>query len=195
MDAAERGAELVSQLMAVSRTQPLAPQAIDCRGFLEGLVPMLRRTLSRDIEVELDLAPGELCCRADPTQLTSAMLNLCINARNAMPEGGRLTLRAGRATGRCGGDMIVLGVEDTGEGMSAQTRARALEPFFTTKPAGEGSGLGLSMVYGFAAQSGGRMEIESEEGQGARISVWLPPADRCPSAPDVPQRPSRSRPG
>ncbi|MFZ5721159.1 MAG: ATP-binding protein [Pseudomonadota bacterium] len=185
LEAAERGADLVGQLMTVSRTQSLAPQSIDCRAFLNGLIPMLSRTLPCDIEVTLDVAPGELCCRADPTQLTSALLNLCINARDAMPGGGRLTLGARRAAGPCGGEMVVLSVEDTGEGMSAQTRTQALEPFFTTKPAGKGSGLGLSMVYGFAAQSGGRMEIESEEGEGARVSIWLPRAARCPQVQDA----------
>jgi PAS domain S-box-containing protein len=184
LDAAERGAELVSQLLAVARSQPLAPQSIECNRFLEGLLPMLRRTLGRGIEVDLCGGPEGACCLADLTQLTSAMLNLCINARDAMPAGGRLTLRVDREAGRHGApDLVVLGVEDTGEGMSAQTRAQALEPFFTTKPAGKGSGLGLSMVYGFAVQSGGRLEIESEPGYGTRVSLALPQA---PSGSDIP---------
>lgn len=174
LEAAERGADLVSQLMAVSRTQPLTPQAIDCHRFLESLLPILQRTLGKDIDVRMQAAPGDVCCSADLTQLTSAMLNLCINARDAMPDGGRLTLGAARA-----GEVAVLSVEDTGEGMSPQTRARALEPFFTTKAEGKGSGLGLSMVYGFAVQSGGRLEIESEEGAGTRVALCLPATSPC----------------
>jgi CheY-like chemotaxis protein len=144
---------------------------------------MLRRTLGRGIEVELNAGPQDACCLADPTQLTSAMLNLCINARDAMPAGGVLSLSVEREAGRHGApDLVVLSVEDTGEGMSAQTRAQALEPFFTTKPPGKGSGLGLSMVYGFAVQSGGRLEIESEPGGGTRIRLALPQAASCPQA-------------
>jgi PAS domain S-box-containing protein len=179
MEAAERGAELVSQLMAVSRTQPLAPQTVSCNRFLEALLPILRRTLSKGIEVRLEAAPEEVCCLADLTQLTSAMLNLSINARDAMPNGGTLVLRAARS-----GEMVTLSVDDTGEGMTPQTRARALEPFFTTKPEGKGSGLGLSMVYGFAVQSGGRLEIDSREGAGTRVTLSLPAtASACPELP------------
>ncbi|MBU1377637.1 MAG: PAS domain S-box protein [Alphaproteobacteria bacterium] len=178
LEAAERGAELVSQLMSVSRTQSLTPRTVNCNRFLEALLPILTRTFSKDIEVRMVAAADEVCCLADPTQLTSAMLNLCINARDAMPGGGRLTLRAVRA-----GDGVVLSVEDTGEGMSAQTQARALEPFFTTKPEGKGSGLGLSMVYGFAVQSGGRLEIDSAEGSGTRIALCLPATTDCAELP------------
>jgi hypothetical protein len=176
LDAAERGAELVSRLLAFARSQPLAPQPVDCGKFLSALLPVLQRTLGRDIVVTVDAAGGQLRCLADLTQLTSAMLNLCINARDAMPAGGRLVLRASREDiGQPDGTgCIVLAVEDSGEGMSAQTRARALEPFFTTKPEGAGSGLGLSMVHGFASQSGGRLEIESEPGLGTRVRVFLP---------------------
>lgn len=183
LEAAERGAELVSQLLAVSRTQPLAPQTVNCDRFLEGLLPMLRRTLSKGIEVRLEAASEEVCCLADLTQLTSAMLNLSINARDAMPNGGTLTLRVGRA-----GDMVTLSVGDTGEGMTAQTRARALEPFFTTKPEGKGSGLGLSMVYGFAIQSGGRLEIDTREGAGTQVTLCLPAA--ASAGPELPVGPA-----
>jgi PAS domain S-box-containing protein len=177
LEAAQRGAELVSQLMAVSRTQPLAPQAIEGAGFLEGLLPMLKRTLGGHIDVVTAPVDGEICCLADKTQLTSAMLNLCINARDAMPEGGRLTLSA-----RADGDMVIFSVADTGEGMSPAVRARALEPFFTTKPEGQGSGLGLAMVYGFAMQSGGRLDIASEEGEGTTVSLSLPRTTPCERA-------------
>jgi len=184
LEAAERGAELVSQLMAVSRTQSLAPQTVNCNRFLEALLPILKRTLSKDIVVEMAPAEGEVCCLADLTQLTSAMLNLCINARDAMPEGGRLTLSAAAAkSDEAAADFVVFSVEDTGEGMSPQTRARALEPFFTTKPEGKGSGLGLSMVYGFAVQSGGRLEIDTAQGLGTKVSVSLPRTGPCAEAP------------
>jgi PAS domain S-box-containing protein len=176
LDAAERGAELVSRLLAFARTQPLAPQAVDCNKFLDALAPILRRTISSDIKIKVEAPDGELRCVADLTQLTSAVLNLCINARDSMPGGGRLTIRATRQ-GKLGGEepaFIVLSIQDTGEGMSQQIRARALEPFFTTKPEGQGSGLGLSMVHGFVSQSGGRMEIESEPGRGSCVRLYLP---------------------
>ncbi|MBW8813136.1 MAG: response regulator [Caulobacterales bacterium] len=195
LEAAERGAELVSQLMAVSRTQPLTPQTVDCNRMLEGLLPMLQRTLSRDITVRLEPWPDPICCRADLTQLTSAMLNLCINARDAMPEGGRLILRAARQEGP-DGPMAALSVEDTGEGMTPEVRARATEPFFTTKPEGAGSGLGLSMVYGFAAQSGGRLDIESAPGRGSRVTIRLPQAlDAAPDPGATRLSPATPRPG
>ncbi|HEY0650526.1 PAS domain S-box protein [Phenylobacterium sp.] len=181
LEAAQRGAELVSQLMAVSRTQSLAPQTINCNRFLEGLLPMLKRTLGGQIEVWMTPAASDICCLADLTQLTSAMLNLCINARDAMPEGGRLTLGAATAPGDDG--PVVFSVADTGEGMSPAVRARALEPFFTTKPEGKGSGLGLSMVCGFAEQSGGRLEIDTAEGAGTTVSVSLPRTRPCAETP------------
>ena len=176
LDAAERGAELVSRLLAFARTQPLAPQVVDCNKFLEALAPILRRTIGSDIEIDVQAPDGELLCLADLTQLTSAMLNLCINARDAMPGGGRLTIRA-TSEGELASAttaFVVLSVQDTGEGMSQLVRARALEPFFTTKPEGQGSGLGLSMVHGFASQSGGRMEIDSEPARGTCVRLYLP---------------------
>jgi PAS domain S-box-containing protein len=189
LDAAERGAELVSRLLAFSRTQPLAPQSVNCNKFLEALLPILRRTITQeiDIRVETETDDEDLHCLADLTQLTSAMLNLCINARDAMAGGGRLTVRARREVAD-GLGHVVLSVEDTGEGMSSQTRARALEPFFTTKPEGQGSGLGLSMVYGFVEQSGGRLEIESERGRGTAISLYLPLSEgvETAAAPEAP---------
>jgi PAS domain S-box-containing protein len=181
LEAAQRGAELVSQLMAVSRTQSLAPQTIDCNRFLEGLLPMLKRTLGGQIEVRMSPVAGDICCLADVTQLTSAILNLCINARDAMPEGGRLTLGAATAPGD--DELVMFSVADTGEGMSPTVRARALEPFFTTKPEGKGSGLGLSMVCGFAEQSGGQLEIDTAEGAGTTVSVGLPRTRPCAETP------------
>lgn len=180
LEAAQRGAELVGQLMAVSRTQPLAPQTIDCNRFLEGLQPMLTRTLGSHIEVVTTPAADDVCCLADHTQLTSAILNLCINARDAMPDGGRLTLAASPAIEDPG--VVLLSVADTGEGMTPAVRARALEPFFTTKGEGQGSGLGLSMVNGFAIQSGGRLEIETGPGAGTTVTVCLPRTKSCRGA-------------
>jgi PAS domain S-box-containing protein len=182
LDAAERGAELVSRLLAFARTQPLAARPIDCAAFLRDLLPILQRTINSQAAIEVRTGDAPLFCLADRTHLTSAMLNLAINARDAMPAGGRLTISATRAGGD-GQDHVVLSVEDTGEGMTAQTRARALEPFFTTKPEGRGSGLGLSMVHGFASQSGGRLEIDSEPGAGTTVRIYLPQTD-APAAPE-----------
>ncbi|HZZ33734.1 MAG TPA: ATP-binding protein [Phenylobacterium sp.] len=185
LDAAERGAELVSRLLAFARPQPLAARAIDCAGFLQDLLPILQRTINSQMAIEVQTGDEALFCLADRTQLTSAMLNLCINARDAMPGGGRLIIGATlepAANGE-GPGFVVLSVEDAGEGMSALTRSRALEPFFTTKPGGQGSGLGLSMVHGFTSQSGGRLEIDSEPGGGTRVRIYLPQAD----APDAPR--------
>jgi CheY-like chemotaxis protein len=176
--------DLVARLLAYARNQPLAPQPVDCNTLLEEVYEMARLTFAQDIEVVVSPAPGALRCLADPAQLATALLNLCFNARDAMPDGGRLTVRAARAASEPGvpngGDdgSVVFTVEDTGQGMSDKTREQAAEPFFTTKGAGEGSGLGLSMVYGFVHQSGGRLQIDSELGAGARISLYLPETDR-----------------
>jgi PAS domain S-box-containing protein len=178
LNAAERGADLVGRLLAFARAQPLAPQAIDCESFFEGLVPMLVRALGGGVEIETVVGPG-LACLADRSQLASAVLNLCINARDAMPGGGRIVLLAEAVAGE---DHVALSVEDEGEGMAPDVRARALEPFFTTKPEGQGSGLGLSMVHGFVAQSDGRLDIVSAPGCGTRVRMSLPAA-RGPGEP------------
>jgi CheY-like chemotaxis protein/two-component sensor histidine kinase len=178
LEAAERGADLIRQLLAYARNQPLASVAVDCNRILEGLQELVRSTFTEDIEVVIEPAPDELYCLADATQLTTALLNLCINARDAMPDGGRLTMRVVRASREDGGDgprsYAVFTVEDTGHGMSDETKAQAAEPFFTTKSVGNGSGLGLSTVYGFVSQSGGQLQIDSQFGAGARVSIRLP---------------------
>jgi PAS domain S-box-containing protein len=176
LDAAERGSDLVKRLLAFARTRPLAPRAIDSGLFLRDLLPILQRTLSKTIQIELKVPDQPLFCRADHAQLTSALLNLCLNARDAMQAGGRITVSVAREACAVadGTAYVVFSVADTGEGMSAQTHARALEPFFTTKPEGKGSGLGLSMVHGFASQSGGRLEIDSKPGRGAQVRIFLP---------------------
>ncbi|MDB5445433.1 MAG: histidine kinase [Phenylobacterium sp.] len=190
LEAAEHGADLVSSLLAVSRRQSLAPAPVECRAFLDNMARMLRRTLGEDIEITVEIRQAELRCLADPNQLTSAVLNLALNARDAMPEGGRLALRAHIEREGRNQRWVVLSVEDTGEGMSRETIERAFEPFFTTKAAGRGTGLGLSMVYGFATQSGGRIEIDSEPSRGTRMKLYLPhTSEPMPSPPRV-ERPT-----
>jgi signal transduction histidine kinase len=174
LDAAERGSDLVKRLLALARNQPLAPRNIDGGAFLRDLLPILERTLPSGVQIELSVPQRPLFCLADHAQLTSALLNLCINARDAMPDGGRISVSAASESCAEGPAYVVFSVADTGEGMSAQTHARALEPFFTTKPEGNGSGLGLSMVHGFASQSGGRLEIDSKPGRGAQVRIFLP---------------------
>jgi PAS domain S-box-containing protein len=190
LEAAERGAELVARLLAFSRNQPLLPQVLDCNEVLESVRQMVGQTFTENIEVAVEEGPEGLRCMADRTHLTTALLNLCINARDAMPAGGKVTLRASRDSGadaarqRTGArpnGLVRFSVEDNGHGMTADTRERATEPFFTTKFVGDGSGLGLSMVYGFTKQSGGRLEIESEPGSGTRIDLHLPESQDLPT--------------
>ncbi len=193
MRASARGAELTQRLLAFSRQQPLRPQAIDLGKLVTGMSDLLRRTLGETIEIEAAVGPGVCIALADPGQLESALLNLALNARDAMPEGGRLTIRcetarlaetdlAQNAEAKAG-DYVVLAVTDTGTGMSPEVREHAFEPFFTTKDVGEGSGLGLSMVYGFAKQSGGHAVINSQVGRGTTVSLYLPRAEQI-SEPD-----------
>ncbi len=146
---------------------------------MDGLRPILARTLGADIVLQSDVQAG-LYCRADPTQLTSALLNLCINARDAMPGGGRITVRVHADPANPGARRALR--RGHRRGMSPEIIARVLEPFFTTKPSGQGSGLGLSMVYGFANQSGGDLKIESEPGAGTRVAISLPLADKATAA-------------
>jgi PAS domain S-box-containing protein len=173
--AGQRGADLTGKLLAFSRRQALAPVAVDPGALLQSLADMLRRTLGAQIRVEV--RPGADCprCIADPVQLESALLNVAINARDAMPGGGTLTLRCGRDPGAP--DRVRIAVQDTGHGMSDEVRARAFEPFYTTKEAGRGTGLGLSTVYGFVTQSRGSIELESRIGAGTTVTLRLPAAE------------------
>ena len=180
--AARRGAELTGKLLAFSRRQVLQPSAVDVNALLESLADMLRRTLDQRIEITLDTQPDLPPCVVDPGQLESALLNIAINARDAMPEGGRLTFSSRRCEGAppaaevesTEGDFIRIAVADTGSGMPEDVRERAFEPFFTTKEAGRGTGLGLSTVYGFVKQSHGGVTLETAPGVGTTVTLYVP---------------------
>jgi PAS domain S-box-containing protein len=185
-EAAEMGARLTDRLLTFARRQRLETQSINLNEFVLGLTELLRRTIGTPIDLSTALATELWPTVADPGQVESAVVNLVINARDAMPSGGRLVIETFNATldagevahvpGMDAGDYVVLSVADTGHGMAPQVRARAFEPFFTTKPAGKGSGLGLATIYGFARQSGGNVTIYSELGQGTTVNLYLPRA-------------------
>ena len=180
--AAERGASLTQRLLAFSRKQTLLPRLTDVNRLVLDMSDMLVRTLGESIEVTPTLCREPCCSRIDTNQLESAILNLAVNARDAMPEGGRLTIAtmtiaaadAARFPELGPGNYVMVSVSDTGTGMLPDVSARAFEPFFTTKEVGKGSGLGLSMVFGFVKQSGGHVEIESEVGYGTTVRLYLP---------------------
>jgi PAS domain S-box-containing protein len=167
---AERAGALTHRLLAFSRRQPLAPQVVDANRLILEMGPLLRRTLGEQINLVFDLAAELWPTLCDPNQLDSALLNLAINARDAMPGGGTLTLHSRNL----GPENICLAVIDTGVGMEPDVVERAFDPFYTTKPIGQGTGLGLSMVYGFMRQSGGEAKITSKPGSGTNISLILP---------------------
>jgi PAS domain S-box-containing protein len=185
MEGAERAAALTKRLLAFSRQQPLDPKTVDANRLIEAMTELLSRTLGETIAVETLLAHDLWTIQADPAQLESAILNLSVNARDAMPSGGKLTIETANITingaggdeqGIPPGDYVHLAVTDTGEGMSEETIARAFDPFFTTKPVGKGTGLGLSQVYGFVRQSGGHVRLQSRLGVGTSLSIYLPRA-------------------
>ena len=178
IDTADRATMLTSHLLAFSRRQPMKPDVVDIGMRLDAFAEVIGRTFGSKIAVELDLEPGLWRAQADLTHLETALLNAAINARDAMPEGGTLGFAAANRPGVEGSsDMVEIAITDTGEGMPARVIERAFEPFFTTKPVGKGTGLGLSQIHGFAAQSGGRAEIESTPGQGTTIRILLPRTD------------------
>jgi nitrogen-specific signal transduction histidine kinase len=182
---AERAATLTSRLLAFARRQPLAPKPVDLNKLVGGINELLQRTLGERIALEVVSAAGLWIAHADPAELESALMNLAINARDAMPDGGNLTIETANV---CldddyvnalvepvpAGQYVMLAVSDTGEGMDKKTIDRVFEPFFTTKAAGKGTGLGLSQVYGFVRQSGGHIRIYSEPGEGTVVKVYLP---------------------
>ena len=184
-NAVDRGAALSRQLLAFSRRQSLQPASIDVVQHIESMRELLDRTLRGDVEVQTFFAEDLWPIRVDPSELELAMLNLCVNARDAMPHGGTITIRAQNApqlaSADLNGDFVRLTVADTGLGMSKEVLARVFEPFFTTKDVGKGSGLGLPQVYGFAKQSGGSVDIESIPAGGTIVSLLLPRSLEAPS--------------
>ena len=181
--AAKRAAALTHRLLAFSRRQTLAPRPTQVNRLVGGMEDLVRRTVGAAIELEVVAAGGLWNTLIDPNQLENALLNLCINARDAMPDGGRLTIetanrwidaRTGRERELAPGQYVSLCVTDTGTGMTAEVVARAFDPFFTTKPLGMGTGLGMSMIYGFVRQSGGQARIYSEPGEGTMVCLYLP---------------------
>ena len=183
---ADRAAQLTRQLLAFARRQPLEPKVVNLGRLVTDMTDMLRRTLGESIEIETVIAGGLWNTMADPAQVESALLNLAINARDAMPSGGKLTVEITNAVLDQGyanrdaevepGQYVLLAVSDTGQGMSKETLARVFEPFFTTKAEEKGTGLGLSMVYGFVKQSKGHVQIYSEVAQGTTVKIYLPRA-------------------
>ncbi|WP_175160417.1 hybrid sensor histidine kinase/response regulator [Paraburkholderia fynbosensis] len=184
LDAVDRGAKLASQLLAFGRQQPLEPVVINPARQLQALDDLLRRVLGERVEIESVVAGGLWNTIADPHQLENVILNLAINARDAMPDGGKLTLELANATlddeyvlalaDVSAGQYVMLAVTDAGTGMSREVMERAFDPFFSTKPEGRGTGLGLSMAYGFVKQSGGHIRLYSEVGEGTTVKIYLP---------------------
>ncbi|KFE69387.1 response regulator [Hyalangium minutum] len=193
VSAVERGAKLASQLLAFSRRQPLEPLVLNLGRLVRGMDDMLRRSLGENVEVETLVSPGLWNTSVDPNQLENVILNLAINARDAMAGTGTLTIEVSNTTlderyaqrhpEVVPGPYVLLSVSDTGSGMTPEVLERAFEPFFTTKPEGRGTGLGLSMVYGFVRQSGGHVTIQSEVGRGTTIQIYLPRSFQDESAP------------
>jgi signal transduction histidine kinase len=197
-DTADRAASLTAQLLSFGRRRPLESEHIDLRPFLERLESMLQRIIPSSIAVQLRMAPGLANLKADPAQLETALLNLAINARDAIQMHGRLhgvirlvaankTIKAEKSGPDAlpAGDYVSLCVIDDGPGMSEDVLQQAFEPFFTTKDVGQGTGLGLSMVHGFAHQSGGHVAIMSSPGSGATVEMLLPQCDSGPAARQV----------
>ena len=188
LQAASRAGTLVQRLLAFARRQDLQPRSVEIGTLLDGMTDLLQRSIGPTVKVKFDSTQDLPPARVDPNQLELAILNLAINARDAMPSGGileieaRLMQKADNSTLKPG-DYVVISVRDTGTGMSPETLVRAVEPFFSTKGVGQGTGLGLSMVHGLAAQLGGALEIESQLGKGTVANIWLPVSEEVPSVP------------
>jgi len=186
--AAERAAKLTHQLLAFSRTQNLTLKAVDLNGLVTGMHDLLDRTIGPMVRIEMVLDAAEPWALADANQLELAILNLSINARDSMTEGGVLTISSTRQMAQgsdlAPGDYAVISVTDTGSGIPPELMAKVFDPFFTTKPIGKGTGLGLSQVYGIAQQSGGTVRLSSVEGRGTTVEIWLPTAAAVVSAPE-----------
>lgn len=183
LGASRRAAALTHRLLAFSRQQTLMPKATDVKRLIEDMQDLVQRTVGPAVPIDVVCVPDAWTALVDPSQLENALLNLCINARDAMPDGGRITIetanqsideRDARLHDMAQGEYVSLCVSDTGTGMAPDVITRAFEPFFTTKPIGKGTGLGLSMIYGFAQQSGGQVRIHSQLGQGTTVCIYLP---------------------
>ena len=195
MGAVARGSRLTGQLLAFARRQALDPRSVDLGRIIRDMGELLLRTLGEQIQVETVIAGGLWNTLADPTQVENAILNLAINARDAMPDGGKLTLEVANAflddaygaqhADVNPGQYVMLAISDTGTGMTPEVMSRAFEPFFTTKPEGKGTGLGLAQAYGFVKQSGGHIKIYSEAGEGTTVKFYLPRTRRVQDADDV----------
>jgi PAS domain S-box-containing protein len=190
LQSAERAKTLVQRLLAFARRQPLQPQSVDVAALIQGMEDLLASTVGPRIHIALDIEAGLPAAVADANQLEMALLNLAVNGRDAMPDGGALTIavdlevfQADHGSDLKAGAYLRLCVHDTGVGMDDATRRQATEPFFSTKGVGRGTGLGLSMVHGLAAQLGGALELESEPGSGTTIKIWLPLAEEAAPAP------------
>lgn len=206
LEGAEHAATLTHRLLAFSRRQPLAPEPLDPNKMVSAMAEMLRRTLGEHVQLEAVFAGGLWRAFVDPSQLETTILNLALNARDAMPEGGKLTIEtnnafldeeyAAREVGIPPGQYVLVAVTDTGAGMSREVIERAFDPFFTTKPAGRGTGLGLSQVYGFVRQTGGHVKIYSESGHGTTVKIYLPrhhgPLEAAEAPPAYPRATPRS---
>jgi len=196
ISAAQRAKELIKHLLAFSRKQVMKPAVVDPASVVGGIVPMLRRLLGEDVLVEIVLAPGTSAIRVDVSQLEQVLLNLAVNARDAMPEGGTLTLETANVdfdgsyvsthADAVMGPHVMVAVSDTGVGMDATTRGRAFEPFFTTKEPGKGTGLGLSTVYGIVKQSGGFIWLYSEPDKGTTVKLYFPRSEEAVEVTTVP---------
>ena len=188
LQASARATTLVQRLLAFARRQDLQPRPVDVGALLGGIEELVRRSIGSQVRVSVDAPGGLSAAQVDPNQLELAILNLAINARDAMPQGGTLTIKVGEEELEAetedlyAGRYVRLCVADEGKGMDAETLRRAAEPFFSTKGVGKGTGLGLSMVHGLAAQSGGALRIFSEAGKGTRAEIWLPVAETCARA-------------
>ena len=199
MEGATRAAALTRRLLSFARSEPLLPERVDSRDLVSGMSDLLDRTLGERIQVEVELDPSTWPTYVDPHQLENAIVNLAVNARDAMDGTGimristtNVTLKANEVGDVQPGEYVRISVTDTGCGMTPEVRDRAFEPFFTTKPVGKGTGLGLSQIFGFAHQSGGEVGIESELGRGTTVSIYLPRTE--PAAAPVRLHPAMQRP-
>lgn len=192
MQAAQKARVLTQQLLAFSRKQPLEARVVNLNRVVSELNDLLSRTLGSFIEIELDLDPDLANARIDTVQLEMALINILANARDAMPEGGRVVIRTANRSGP-EGDQVELSVSDTGEGMPPEVLSRITEPFFTTKEVGKGTGLGLAQVYGFVKQSDGGFEVESAPGQGTAVHLYFPMVSGADDKAPAPERASQTR--